>query len=369
MFGLFGKKIDTEQSAQLQTRLGAMIDPHNAQSFAEAGCIERAEVRGDTAEIDCVLDYPFNGFEAELSAQIEAVARQIEGVKQVNITLAFVSPIGSSQSGKPLPGVRNIIAVASGKGGVGKSTTSVNLALALAAEGAQVGLLDADIYGPSQPLMLGCRATPHVDEQRAMQPVKAHGLQTMSIGYLIDDAQAMVWRGPMVTSALMQLLNDTRWHDLDYLIVDMPPGTGDIQLTLAQKVPVAGSVIVTTPQDIALLDARKAITMFEKVNVPILGIIENMAVHICSQCGHAEAIFGEGGGAKLAQAAHVDVLGRLPLDLAIRTDLDEGLPTVVRSPDSPITASYRQAARTMAAVLGRQVRANGFDGPAITVEE
>ncbi len=369
MFGLFGKKIDTEKSSQLRTQLGAIRDPHNGQSFAQAGFIERAEVLGGSAEIDCVLDYPFSGFEAALSADIEAVARQIEGVTQVNTTLAFLSPIGSSQSGKPLPGVRNIIAVASGKGGVGKSTTSVNLALALAAEGAQVGLLDADIYGPSQPLMLGCHETPIVDEHRAMQPIMAHGLQTMSIGYLIDDAQAMVWRGPMVTSALMQLLNDTRWHDLDYLIVDMPPGTGDIQLTLAQKVPVAGSVIVTTPQDIALLDARKAITMFEKVNVPILGIIENMSVHICSQCGHAEAIFGEGGGEKLAKAAYVDVLGRLPLDLAIRTDLDEGQPTVVRSPDSAITASYRQTARTLAAVLGRQVRAGAYDGPAITVEE
>ena len=369
MFGLFGKKIDTEKSAQLQTRLGALIDPHNAQSFAQAGFIERAQVLGDTAEIDCVLDYPFAGFEAELTAQIEALARQIEGVKQVKTTLAFVSPIGSSQSGKPLPGVRNIIAVASGKGGVGKSTTSVNLALALAAEGANVGLLDADIYGPSQPLMLGCHETPRVDEHRAMQPIKAHGLQTMSIGYLIDEAQAMVWRGPMVTSALMQLLNDTRWHDLDYLIVDMPPGTGDIQLTLAQKVPVAGSVIVTTPQDIALLDARKAITMFEKVNVPVLGIVENMATHICSQCGHAEAIFGEGGAEKLAGEYHVDVLGRLPLDLTIRTDLDEGLPTVVRSPDSPITATYRQTARTMAAVLGRRVRTHVYDGPNIVVEE
>ncbi len=369
MFGLFGKKIHTEKSAQLHTRLGAMVDPYNAQTFAQAGFIERAQVLGDTAEIDCVLDYPFAGFEAELTAQIEALARQIEGVKQVKTTLAFVSPIGSSQNGKPLPGVRNIIAVASGKGGVGKSTTSVNLALALAAEGANVGMLDADIYGPSQPLMLGCHDTPLVDEHRAMQPIMAHGLQTMSIGYLIDDAQAMVWRGPMVTSALMQLLNDTRWHDLDYLIVDMPPGTGDIQLTLAQKVPVAGSVIVTTPQDIALLDARKAITMFEKVNVPILGIIENMSVHICSQCGHAEAIFGEGGGEKLAQITQVDVLGRLPLDLAIRTDLDEGMPTVVRSPDSPITVSYRQTARKMAAVLGRRVRTNVYDGPNIVEED
>jgi ATPases involved in chromosome partitioning len=248
MFGLFGKKIDTARSEALRNALGSLVDPHARETLADAHFIERAEVAGDVAHIDVVLDYPAAGYEAELTEQLERIALQIEGIKSAKTTIAFVSPIGSSQNGKPLPGVRNIIAVASGKGGVGKSTTSVNLALALAAEGATVGLLDADIYGPSQPLMLGSKETPIVDEQRAMQPVMAHGLQTMSIGYLIDDAQAMVWRGPMVTSALMQLLNDTRWHDLDYLIVDMPPGTGDIQLTLAQKVPVAGSVIVTTPQ-------------------------------------------------------------------------------------------------------------------------
>ena len=369
MFGLFGKKIDTARSDALSAALGALVDPHQGETLADARFIERAEVAGDVAHIDVVLDYPAAGYEAELTELLERTALQIEGIKSAKTTIAFVSPIGSSQNGRPLPGVRNIIAVASGKGGVGKSTTSVNLALALAAEGATVGLLDADIYGPSQPLMLGSKETPLVDEQRAMQPVMAHGLQTMSIGYLIDDAQAMVWRGPMVTSALMQLLNDTRWHDLDYLIVDMPPGTGDIQLTLAQKVPVAGSVIVTTPQDIALLDARKAITMFEKVNVPVLGIIENMSVHICSNCGHVEPIFGTGGGEKLAAENHVDLLGQLPLDLSIRTDVDEGQPTVVRSPDSPNALIYRQTARKLAAALGHHLRRDHFDGPNITIED
>ena len=369
MFGLFGKKIDTPRSEALRNALGSLVDPHAGETLADARFIERAEVVGDVAHIDVVLDYPAAGYEAELTELLERTALQIEGIKSAKTTIAFVSPIGSSQNGKPLPGVRNIIAVASGKGGVGKSTTSVNLALALAAEGATVGLLDADIYGPSQPLMLGSKETPIVDEQRAMQPVMAHGLQTMSIGYLIDDAQAMVWRGPMVTSALMQLLNDTRWHDLDYLIVDMPPGTGDIQLTLAQKVPVAGSVIVTTPQDIALLDARKAITMFEKVNVPVLGVIENMSVHICSNCGHIEPIFGTGGGEKLAAENHVDLLGQLPLDLSIRTDVDEGQPTVVRSPDSPNALIYRQTARKLAAALGHHLRRDHFDGPNITIED
>lgn len=370
MFGLFGQKIDPEKSTVLRALLTDWFDPVSQQTLGEAGVIERAEVAGKTARIELVFDYPAAGLEAERVAAFSALACTVPGVSQAEVTLAFVSPLGSSQNGKPLPGVRNIIAVASGKGGVGKSTTSVNLALALAAEGAAVGLLDADIYGPSQPLMLGSKQTPTVNADRSMAPVMAHGLQTMSIGYLIDDAQAMVWRGPMVTSALMQLLNDTRWHDLDYLIVDMPPGTGDIQLTLAQKVPVAGSVIVTTPQDIALLDARKAITMFEKVNIPILGVVENMAIHICSNCGHAEPIFGQGGGEKLAAEHQVALLGQLPLDLAIRTDVDEGLPTVVRAPDSPIAQRYRALARQTAAALGRRVREQLTpDLPPITVEE
>ncbi|WP_407276264.1 iron-sulfur cluster carrier protein ApbC [Halothiobacillus sp. DCM-1] len=370
MFGLFGQKIDPEKSAALRARLEGWVDPLNQQTLGEAGVIERAEVVGKTAQIALVFDYPAAGLEAERVAAFTALARTVPAVEQVEVTLAFVSPLGSQQQGRPLPGVRNLIAVASGKGGVGKSTTSVNLALALAAEGAVVGLLDADIYGPSQPLMLGSKQTPAVNADRSMAPVLAHGLQTMSIGYLVDEAQAMIWRGPMVTSALMQLLNDTRWADLDYLIVDMPPGTGDIQLTLAQKVPVAGAVIVTTPQDIALLDARKAITMFDKVNIPVLGVIENMSVHICSNCGHAEPIFGQGGGEKLAAELGVGLLGQLPLDLRIRVDVDDGQPTVVRAPDSAIALAYRRLARQTAAALGRQVRAaQGSDLPPITVEE
>ena len=370
MFGLFGSKIDAEKSAVLRSMLAEWRDPINQQTLAEAEVIESAEVRGKTAHIDLVFDYPAASLDAERVAEFTALASRVPGVEAAEVTLAFVSPQGSQQSGKPLPGVRNIIAVASGKGGVGKSTTSVNLALALAAEGARVGLLDADIYGPSQPLMLGSKQTPVANADRSMTPVLAHGLQTMSIGYLVDDAQAMIWRGPMVTSALMQLLNDTRWDGLDYLIVDMPPGTGDIQLTLAQKVPVAGAVIVTTPQDIALLDARKAISMFGKVNIPVLGVIENMSVHICSHCGHAEPIFGTGGGEKLATETAVDLLGQLPLDLAIRTDVDDGLPTVVRAPDSPIAQSYRALARHTSAILGRQVRAQAKpDLPPILIEE
>lgn len=367
--GLFGKKIDPQKSAEVRARIEAIADPHSEESLGTAGAVERVEVRGAKAEVDIVLDYPAAGWEPELVAEAEKQAMSVDGIDSVMVTVAFVSPVGSAREGKPLPGVRNIIAVASGKGGVGKSTTSVNLALALAAEGARVGLLDADIYGPSQPRMLGVSAEPEMHDDKSMSPVMAQGLQTMSIGYLVDETQAMVWRGPMVTSALMQLLNDTRWDELDYLIVDMPPGTGDIQLTLAQKVPVAGSVIVTTPQDIALLDARKAITMFEKVKIPVLGVVENMAMHVCSNCGHVEHIFGEGGGQRLAEEYHVDLLGSLPLDMSIREDLDKGQPSVTRNPDSVVAQTYRQTARTMAARLGRTVRRADQDaGPVIEIE-
>jgi ATP-binding protein involved in chromosome partitioning len=249
---------------------------------------------------------------------------------------------------KLLPGVKNIIAVASGKGGVGKSTTAVNLALALAAEGAQVGILDADIYGPSQPMMLGITGRPDSLEENTIEPMEAYGLQASSIGFLIDDDAPMVWRGPMVTSALEQLLRQTRWRDLDYLIVDMPPGTGDIQLTLAQKVPVTGSVIVTTPQDIALLDARKGLKMFEKVGVPIIGIIENMSTYVCTKCGHEEHVFGTGGGQKMCKEYGVDFLGDLPLNLSIREQADAGRPTVVADPDGAISAIYKGIARQVA---------------------
>jgi ATP-binding protein involved in chromosome partitioning len=256
----------------------------------------------------------------------------------------------------PLPNVKNVIVVASGKGGVGKSTVSVNLALALAAEGAKVGILDADIYGPSQPRMLGISGKPQSPDGKSIIPMQAHGLQAMSIGFLVDEETPMIWRGPMVTQAMMQLLNDSRWDALDYLVVDLPPGTGDIQLTLSQKVPVAGAVIVTTPQDIALLDARKALKMFEKVEVPVLGVVENMATHVCSACGHEEHIFGEGGGQRMAEQYGVAYLGSLPLDIRIREQADGGNPTVVAMPESDLAARYREIARNAAGRLSRQPR-------------
>jgi ATP-binding protein involved in chromosome partitioning len=268
----------------------------------------------------------------------------------------------------PLPGVRNIIAVASGKGGVGKSTGAANLALALAAEGATVGVLDADIYGPSQPRMLGIEGKPESPDGKSIVPKVAHGLQAMSIGLLVGEDTPMIWRGPMVTQALMQLLTDTRWQDLDYLVIDLPPGTGDIQLTLSQKVPVSGAVIVTTPQDIALLDARKALKMFEKVEVPVLGIVENMATHICTNCGHEEHVFGEGGGQRKAEQYGVPLLGSLPLDIRIREQADGGIPSVAAMPDSDIAARYRAIARNTAARLSLQARNKSIGFPKIVVQ-
>ena len=258
---------------------------------------------------------------------------------------------------KPLPQVRNIIAVGSGKGGVGKSTVAVNLALALAAEGASVGVLDADIYGPSVPMMLGLSGRPDSPDGKSIEPMRAHGLQAMSIGLLVDQDTPMIWRGPMATSALTQLLNETRWEALDYLVVDLPPGTGDIQLTMAQKIPVAGAVIVTTPQDIATLDARKALKMFEKLGIAVLGLVENMAVHVCSNCGHAEHVFGEGGGERMAAQYGVPLLGSLPLDASIRAQGDAGTPVVAARPDSPLAAQWRALAARMVAELEKRPRA------------
>lgn len=369
--GLFGKKREASNGPTdlVRRAVEAIGDPNNGQTLAESGAVERVECSQRGCRIDLVLDYPPGDWESELERLVREAVAGVDGSIDPEITVAFVAPEGSALHGKPLPGVKNIIAVASGKGGVGKSSTSINLALALAADGAKVGLLDADIYGPSQPRMLGCSERPRQVDDKSMAPVEAHGLQTMSIGYLVDEESAMVWRGPMVTSALMQLLNDTRWDGLDYLIVDMPPGTGDVQLTLAQKVPVAGSVIVTTPQEIATLDARKAITMFNKVNVPILGVIENMATHVCSNCGHVEAIFGEGGGESIARQYGTELLGCLPLDLRIREDLDAGTPTVARDPAGALAGTYRQAARRLAAGLGRAVRSQEQTGPEIVIEE
>jgi ATP-binding protein involved in chromosome partitioning len=269
---------------------------------------------------------------------------------------------------KLVPGVKNIIAVASGKGGVGKSTTAVNLALALAAEGASVGILDADIYGPSQPQMLGIEGRPESADGKSLEPMEAHGIQAMSIGFLIDPEQPMVWRGPMVTQALTQLLGETRWRDLDYLVIDLPPGTGDIQLTLAQQVPVTGAVIVTTPQDIALLDARKGLKMFDKVGIPILGIVENMSIHICSKCGHEEHIFGSGGADRMGRDYEVEVLGHLPLDIKIREQADGGRPTVVAEPDGRVAEIYRAIARRIAVKIADKARDMTSKFPNIVIQ-
>lgn len=333
--------------------------------------MRRAEVTDAGAQVEIELGYPMETVRKELAAHFSSEVRAATGVEEVALTLTSrIASHGVQPNLKPLAEVSNVIAVASGKGGVGKSTTAVNLALALQRDGAAVGILDADIYGPSQPLMLGLAGQrPTSEDGKTMLPLRAHGLQVMSMGFLIDADQPMVWRGPMVTQALNQLLQQTRWSALDYLIVDMPPGTGDIQLTLSQRVPVSGAVIVTTPQDIALLDARKGLQMFRKVSVPVLGIVENMSTHVCSNCGHEEAIFGSGGGARMAQDFEIELLGQLPLDLAIREQTDSGTPTVVAAPDSPSAQAYLLTARRMAARLALQGKDYSSRFPKIVVED
>lgn len=333
----------------VQAALKNLVDPNTQIDFVSAKSVKNLKVDGGDISLDIVLGYPAKSQFDSIRKSVIAVLRELPEVKNVSVNVSSQIVAHAVQRGvKLLPNVKNIIAVASGKGGVGKSTTAVNLALALAAEGAQVGMLDADIYGPSQPMMLGITGRPESIEENTMEPMEGHGLQASSIGFLIDDDAPMVWRGPMVTSALEQLLRQTRWRDLDYLIVDMPPGTGDIQLTLAQKVPVTGAVIVTTPQDIALLDARKGLKMFEKVGVPIVGIIENMSTYVCPSCGHEEHVFGTGGGQKMCKEYGVDFLGDLPLNLSIREQADAGRPTVVADPDGAISAIYKTIARRVA---------------------
>ena len=335
--------------------LGDLIDPHTGAPLADA--IRAVGVDGPKVSVDIQLGYPAAGAADALAAQARQALEADPAIESAAISIASRVHAHKVQGTlAPLPNVKNIIAVASGKGGVGKSTVAVNLALALSAEGAKVGVLDADIYGPSQPRMLGIQGRPESPDGKTITPMTAHGLQAMSIGFLVDEETPMIWRGPMVTQAMMQLLGDTRWDMLDYLIIDLPPGTGDIQLTLSQKVPVAGAVIVTTPQDIALLDARKALKMFEKVDVPVLGVVENMATHVCTQCGHEEHIFGAGGGARMAEQYQVPYLGSLPLDIRIREQADGGQPTVVAMPDSELTARYRAIARNTAGRLARQPR-------------
>ncbi len=333
----------------VQAALKTVVDPNTELDFVTAKAVKNLRVEGGDISLEINLAYPAKSQHEAIRKSVIEVLRNLPDIKNVSVTVNSQIASHAVQRGvKLLPGVKNIIAVASGKGGVGKSTTAVNLALALAAEGAQVGILDADIYGPSQPMMLGITGRPESLQENTIEPMEGHGLQASSIGFLIAEDAPMVWRGPMVTSALEQLLRQTRWRDLDYLIVDMPPGTGDIQLTLAQKVPVTGAVIVTTPQDIALLDARKGLKMFEKVGVPIIGIIENMSTYICPNCGHEEHVFGAGGGEKMCKEYGTDFLGALPLNLSIREQADAGRPTVVADPDGAISATYKQIARQVA---------------------
>lgn len=335
--------------ASILDALKTLLDPNTGRDFVTSKSAKNIQVQGQDVSLDIVLGYPAKSQFEAFSNLISNALSKIDGVANVNVNIGSRIVSHSAQRGVTLlPNVKNIIAVASGKGGVGKSTTSVNLALALAAEGANVGLLDADIYGPSQPQMLGISGRPESKDGKSMEPMLAHGIQAMSIGFLVDNDTPMVWRGPMVTGALEQLLRDTKWNDVDYLVIDLPPGTGDIQLTLAQKIPVTGAVIVTTPQDIALLDARKGLKMFEKVGIPILGIVENMSTHICSNCGHEEPIFGAGGGALMSQDYNVDLLGSLPLDMAIRMQADSGKPTVISEPNSKIADIYKAIARKTA---------------------
>lgn len=353
--------------ADIEKLIHDFEDPSTLMRLAETKASIKVDTQADNTSVTVTLAYPVKGYRAEL----EQALTQLLANASIKATVSVETKIlkHKVQQGVPaLENVKNIIAVASGKGGVGKSTTSVNLALALAAEGASVGLLDADIYGPSQPRMLGTDSKPESVDGKSMEPIERYGIQTMSIGYLIDEEEPMVWRGPMVTQALQQLLGDTNWKSLDYLIIDLPPGTGDIQLTLSQKVPVSGAVIVTTPQDISLLDARKALKMFEKVKVPVLGVIENMSTHICSQCGHEEHIFGSGGGQSMAEQYQVNMLGSLPLDIHIREDVDNGEPSVVKNPDGDIALAYRLIARRIAANLAKQARNYSAAFPNIVVK-
>jgi ATP-binding protein involved in chromosome partitioning len=354
----------------IRERLNTYTDPYLAQTLGEAKAVVSVTVDGARVGVDIVLGFPCADYGAELTAALREHLGPLLGPAQLELTLrSQITAHAVQRTLKPLANVKNIVAVASGKGGVGKSTTAANLALAWAAQGAKVGLLDADIYGPSQPLMMGLSgAKPVSTDGKHLTPLRAHGVEVMSIGFMIDQEQPMAWRGPMVTQALTQLLGDTNWGELDYLVVDMPPGTGDIQLTLAQRVPVSGAVIVTTPQDIALLDARKGLKMFEKVEVRVLGVVENMSMHVCSQCGHTEHVFGSGGGARMAAQYGVQLLGELPLDIRIREDADGGSPTVVAEPGSTRAKAYLLMARRTAARLATLNKDYSRAFPKITIE-
>jgi ATP-binding protein involved in chromosome partitioning len=358
----------TISEAQVQAVLSRLVDPNTGKDFVSTRSAKNVKVSGADVSLDIELGYPGK-------SQFEPIRRQVAqalkeaGVASTTVTVRAKVVAHAVQRGvKLIPGIKNIIAVASGKGGVGKSTTAVNLALALAAEGASVGVLDADIYGPSQPMMLGIAGRPESKDGKTLEPMEGHGIQAISIGFLIDVDTPMVWRGPMVTQALEQLLRDTRWRELDYLVVDLPPGTGDIQLTLAQKVPVTGAVIVTTPQDIALIDARKGLKMFEKVGIPILGVVENMAIHVCPKCGHESHIFGSGGAEKMCREYGTELLGQLPLDSGIREQADSGKPTVVSDPDGRVAEMYRSIARRCAVKIAESQKDLTSKFPNIVVQ-
>ncbi len=357
----------TEQN--IQNALKELLDPNTGKDFITSKSAKNIQIKGNEVSVDIVLGYPAKSVMNDVKVLVENHLKNLDGVESVTVNIGSRIVAHKAQQGVTLlPNVKNIIAVASGKGGVGKSTTSVNLALALAAEGATVGLLDADIYGPSQPQMLGISGRPESSDGKSMDPMLAHGIQAMSIGFLVDVDTPMVWRGPMVTGALEQLLRETKWRDLDYLVIDLPPGTGDIQLTLAQKIPVTGAIIVTTPQDIALLDARKGLKMFEKVGIPILGIVENMSTHICSNCGHEEHIFGTGGGALMCKDYDVDLLGSLPLDISIREQADSGKPTVIAEPNSKISIIYKEIARKAAIKIANAALDHSSKFPNIVIQ-
>ena len=354
---------------KIEAALDSVSDPHVDLSLLASKAVKDIRIEGQAVAIDLVLGYPCKRWSQALQGQVAEALEQHAQITGATINISHSIIAHSVQHGvKRLNNVKNIIAVASGKGGVGKSTTAVNLALALQSEGATVGLLDADIYGPSQPRMMGLSGQPESKDGKSLEPMENYGVQTMSIGFLIDEETPMIWRGPMVTQALEQLLNDTNWRDLDYLIIDLPPGTGDTQLTLAQKVPVSGAIIVTTPQDIALLDARKGLKMFEKVEVPILGVVENMSTHICSQCGHEEHIFGEGGGQTMATESDIDLLGSLPLEMNIRLQADTGKPTVVSDPEGRTAEIYREIGRRAAARLSLQAKDYSSKFPNIVIQ-
>ena len=354
--------------ADVKAALGALIDPNTGKDFVSTRSVKSIRVAGADVQVDIELGYPGRSQFEPIRREVIAALKK-SGAASANVNVAArVVPHSVQRGVKLVPGIKNIIAVASGKGGVGKSTTAANLALALAAEGAAVGVLDADIYGTSQPMMLGIAGRPQSTDGKSLEPMMGHGLQAISIGFLIDMDTPMVWRGPMVTQALEQLLKDTRWRDLDYLVVDLPPGTGDIQLTLAQKVPVTGVVIVTTPQDIALIDARKGLKMFEKVGIPILGIVENMSIHVCPKCGHESHIFGSGGAERMCKEYGTELLGQLPLDESIREQADSGKPTVVSDPDGRAAGIYRRIARRCAVKIGESQKDMTSKFPNIVVQ-